>query len=219
MIAKCPSCGKTYNVDDAKAGKVAKCACGNKFVLAQEEPLALSEEPPAVEVAAEQPPTPSSDQPASASSQEPPSSPQPQEEPPPDPFRRPLKRPVIAAYPDKKPVGKIILLSLGGVLAIGAAVAIWSVCKSSGSSGGTGHKTDLTVQEFKDRIAWEHASILPRYDLATFTGLVGEPERVTLLGYDAHLFYICKDGKIHIIADKTLYTDQKMLLITRLIQE
>lgn len=48
IAVECPVCHKHYNVDEKSVGKVASCACGNKFPITFETDLLIEEPPPPV---------------------------------------------------------------------------------------------------------------------------------------------------------------------------
>jgi hypothetical protein len=204
MIAKCPSCGKKYNVDDGKAGRAAKCSCGNRFVVGQEDGADLLEVASVPQAA----PDPAGLSPSRDARPDPLS-----------PFARP--RSVVCAYPEKGPAGKIIAWCVVAAVVIVAVVLVWKFVvapnSKDASSNVSSHKSDLTVEEFQDRIGWRKA-LMVRHDLAAFTAMVGEPERVVKLGLDVHLYYACKDGRLHVTANKAAYA-QNVVFITTITAE
>jgi len=200
MIATCPSCGKTYKVDDGKAGKVAKCSCGNRFTLGQEEEIGLAEVPLAAEDA-----TGPADSPA-------------RPHVPPDPvLMRARSRSEVCAYQEKGRAAQIVARCVVAAAVILAGLGIWKFILAPNFGGAPaslpGPKLELTLDEFAARISSHSRSAVRVFPCAEFTRLIGgEPNRVMLLGQDAHLYYACQNGTMHVIVSAPVYANRTMLI-------
>lgn len=100
------------------------------------------------------------------------------------------------------PNSKKIVLAVGTILLLGVA-GIFPSCSSSTSSlpfvGQSASELSLTISEFRKEIRFKQ---IPKSE---FYEKYGKPEKVTTLGGDTYLFYICNDGQCRVKCSATLF--------------